>query len=160
MIHFSSTRALDFLGMGEIRRADPAARRRALLLTLLAALAGTVLIASFGRYDTPLREWLLSEPEQFVSRALLVFSLLSAAVMAPLAAFSIYLWSFGAKVLREQEFPPPGYRVIRDTPVLRGHAAASRGRGLKALALGLAIASAILLGLLWRLARTIVEGRG
>ena len=29
-----------------------------------------------------------------------------------------YLWSLGAKVLRAREFPPPGHRVIRDTPVI------------------------------------------
>ena len=63
-----------------------------------------------------------------------------------------YLWSLGAKVLRARQFPPPGYRVIRDTPVIGGQAAVLRGRGLKVLAVCLALASALLWLLLWRLA--------
>ena len=63
----------------------------------------------------------------------------------------------GAKVLRAEQFPPPGYRVIRDTPVIGGQAAMSRGRALQMLALWLGAASALLCFLLWRFMRIFLK---
>jgi hypothetical protein len=144
--------------MTEVQRAHPAARRQAVRLVILGALVGTVLIIGFERYRTPLRDWLLSEPDAMAHRVKLVFLLSAAVLSAPLLAFAVYLWSLGAKVLRARQFPPPGYLVIRDTPVTGGQAAVSRGRGFKVLALCLGIASALLWLLLWRLAWVLSEG--
>ena len=102
--------------MTEVRRADPAARRQAVVLVVLGAVVGALLILGFERYRTPLRDWLLSEPGELGYRVRLVFFLSAAVLSAPLVAFAVYLWSLGAKVLRARQFPPPGYRVIRDTP--------------------------------------------
>jgi len=144
--------------MTEIRKADPAARRRAVLLVSLGALVGTLLIAGFERYSPTLREWLLSEPAELARRVKLL-SLLSAAVLStPLVGFAVYLWLLGGKVLRWREFPPPGYRVLRDTTVFTGEAARLRGRVLKGLALGLGVASVSLWVLFWRLAVLVSEG--
>jgi hypothetical protein len=143
--------------MTEIRRADPAARRQALLFVVLGALAGALLFVGIERYRVPLRDWVLSEPEKFAHRMKFVFLVSVALLSAPLIAFAVYLWSLGAKVLRAEQFPPPGYRVIRDTPVIGGQAAMFRGRGLKVLALCLGVASALLCLLLWRLVRIILE---
>jgi hypothetical protein len=130
--------------MTDVQRADPAARQQTVRLVTLSALVGTVLIIGFERYRTPLRDWLVSEPEAMAHRVNLVFLLSAAVLSAPPLAFAIYLWSLGAKVLRARQFPPPGYRVIRDTPVIGGQAAVSRGRGFKVLALCLGVASALL----------------
>ena len=100
--------------MTEVRRADPAARRQAVVLVVLGAVVGALLILGFERYRTPLRDWLLSEPGELGYRVRLVFFLSAAVLSAPLVAFAVYLWSLGAKVLRARQFPPPGYRVIRD----------------------------------------------
>jgi hypothetical protein len=139
--------------MAEVRRADPAVRRQAVLLVALGTAVGALLILGLERYRTPLRDWLLSEPAERARRVKLVLSLTVALLSAPLVAFAAYLWFLGAKVVRAGAFPPPGYRVIRDTPVIAGPAAVSRGRGLKALALGLGVAAALLWLLLWRLGR-------
>jgi hypothetical protein len=144
--------------MTEIRRADPAARRQAVLFVVFGALAGALLLVGFERYRIPLRDWVLSEPEESAHRVKLVFLVSGALLSAPLAAFAIYLWSLGAEVLRVHQFPPPGYSVIRDTPVVGGQAAASRGRGLKILALCLGVVSAMLWLLLWRLVWILREG--
>ena len=143
--------------MVEIRRADPAARRHTVLFVVLGALAGTLLLFGFEHYRIPLRDWVLSEPEKLAHRLKLVFLVSVAVLSAPLVAFAVYLWSLGAKVLRVEQFPPPGYRVIRDTPVIGGQAAMSRGRGLQMLALCLGAASALLCLLLWRLVRMFLE---
>jgi hypothetical protein len=49
-------------------------------------------------------------------------------------------------VLRARQFPPPEYRVIRDTPVIGGQAAVLRGRGLKVLAVCLGVGCGCCLG--------------
>jgi hypothetical protein len=82
----------------------------------------------------------------------LVLLLLAALLLAPLIVFAAYVWSLGERIFRAGEYPPPGLRVIRDTPVITGKRAISRGRLLKALALGCGIASVGLGLLLWRLA--------
>lgn len=144
--------------MTEIRKADPAARRQAVLLVIISTLVGTALIFGFEHYRTPLRDWLASEPRDVAHRLTLIFFLAAAVLSAPLFAFAAYLWSLGAKVLCSREFPPPGSRVIRDTPIIEGQAAVLRGRVLRALALGLGAASALLCLLLWQLARALREG--
>ena len=144
--------------MTEVRRPDPAARRLAVLLVIVGVLVATLLIVGFERYGTPLRDWLLSEPGELGYRVRLVFFLSAAVLSAPLVAFAVYLWSLGAKVLRARQFPPPGSRVIRDTPVIGGQAAVLRGRGLKVLAVCLGVASVLLWLLLGRLAWVLSEG--
>src|SRR5262244_3776935 len=60
------------------------------------------------------------------------------------------LASAGRDLVTLPEDPPPGLRVIRDTPIVTGERAVSRGRLLILLALGCGIASAALAVLLWR----------
>jgi hypothetical protein len=135
----------------EVRRADPVARRKAILLVILGALAGTLSIAGFEHYRAPLRDWLASNPGERTNRIKLLLILVAAGLSAPLVALAAYLWSLGSSVVRTRQFPPPGSRVIRDTPVVAGQAAMVRGRSLKALALFLGAASALLWLFLWRL---------
>jgi hypothetical protein len=144
--------------MTEIRKADPAARRQALLLLAAGTLVGALLIVGWERYKIPLRDWLESEPGELAHRARLGFLLLAMALSAPVLAFAARLWRLGARVLRARQFPPPGYRVIRDTPVISGPAAVSRGRVFKALALCLGVAAVLMWLLLWRLVRTLGVG--
>jgi hypothetical protein len=120
--------------MTEVQRTDPAARRLAVLLLILSALIGTLLLVGFERYGTALRDWLLSEPGELAYRVRLFFFLSALVLAVPLSAFAVYIWSLGAKVIGTRQFPPPNYRVTRDTPVIRGQAAVLRARGLKVLA--------------------------
>jgi hypothetical protein len=73
-------------------------------------------------------------------------------------AFAVYLWLLGKRVLRAQQFPPPGFRVIRDTPVMDGPTAVVRGQVIQTLALCLGLAAALLWLFFWWLARTIGPG--
>jgi len=144
--------------MTEVRRADPSARRQAVLLIIFGALVGALLIVAFERYRTPLRDWLLSEPGELAYRVRLVFFLSAVVFLVPLVAFAVYFWSLGVKVLHTQQFPPPGARVIRDTPVIGGQAAVLRGCGLKVLAVCLGVASALLCLLFVRFAWLLSAG--
>jgi hypothetical protein len=131
----------------DVRKADPVTRRLAWTILVAGLCAGAVVIAASELYRVPLKDWVLADPE----RARVALLAIAALLLAPLAAFAVCLWWLGQKVLRVREYPPPGLRVIRDTPVLTGEKAISRGRLLKALGAGLVIAAAVLGVLLWRL---------
>jgi hypothetical protein len=132
----------------EIRRADPTARRAAALVLAVGTCVGALLIAAFTRYRIPLTDWVLADGAQ---RVMLVLAILAALGSAPLLALAVYLWSLGGKVVRAREFPPPGLRVLRDTPIITDERAVFRGRLLKLLAIGCGTASIVLAGLVWRL---------
>ena len=140
--------------MNEVQKADPAARRQALLVIVFAAATGALLIAGFEHF----REWLSSEPAETARRAKLAVYVSAFILSAPVIAFAIYLWLLGARVLRAQQFPPPGFRVILDTPVVGGQGAVTRGHAMQILAVFLGLSAALLWLFLWWLARTISEG--
>src|SRR5262245_36226135 len=137
--------------MTEIRKADPTARRQAVLVLVVGICVGAVLIAAFERYRGLLSDWVLADPGDPVQRARLIIVLAGILLVAPVLGIAGYLWSVGGRIVHTREFPPPGLRVIRDTPIITGERAVARGRLLKVLALGLGIVSALLLLLLWRL---------
>jgi hypothetical protein len=139
------------LQVTEVRKADPAARRQVALVLAVGTCVGALLIVAFDRYRIPLSDWLLADPGARAQRLKLVFLVLDALVVAPLLAFAAYVWSLGGRTIRAREFPPPGLPVIRDTLVIAGEKAISRGRLLKLLALGCAVASAVLGFLLWHI---------
>ena len=141
--------------MTSVRRAEPAARRQAVLIVVAAATLGGLLIVAVDRYSTPLRDWILADPERMPSRLKIVFSIFAATASAPLLAFAAYLWSLGAKVVASRQFPPPGHRVVRDTEIVEGESAMARGRALKTFAIILS-AFAILFWIgLWMLAGVV-----
>jgi hypothetical protein len=141
--------------MTDVRRADPAVRRQAVLILVVGACVGALLIMAFERYRISLSDWVLADPKASMERARSVVLLLAVLLLAPLLALAAYLWSLGGRVVRAREFPPPGFRVIRDTLVITGDRAISRGRLLKVLAVSSGIASAVLGLLLWQLASVL-----
>jgi hypothetical protein len=144
--------------MNEVQKADPAARRQAVLVIVFATAAGALLIAGFDHFREPFREWLSSEPAETARRARLAVYVSAFILSTPVIAFAIYLWLLGARVLRAQQFPPPGFRVIRDTPVVGGQGAMIRGHVIQILAVCLGASAALLwLFFVW-LARTISVG--
>jgi hypothetical protein len=144
--------------MNEVQKADPDARRRAILLIVFAAALGGLLIAGFEHYRGSFREWLTADPAGTARRARLVLSLSVLALSAPAIAFAVYFWQLGRKVLLAQQFPPPGYRVIRDTPVVRGAAAMTRGHVIQVVAVCLGVSAGILCLFIWWFTGTIGQG--
>ena len=144
--------------MTEIRKADPRARRQAAWLLIAGTLVGVLLILGFGRYSGSLRTWIKSDPAAAADRLTLALVGLSIVLSAPAIAFAVYLWALGGRVLRAEEFPPPGYRVIRDTPVVGGQGARVRGYAFRILAACLVVTTLLLWLMLWRLARLLAAG--
>lgn len=141
--------------MDEIRKADPAARRRAALLAVVALAIGALVILLLERYRIPLRDWALADREASLERVRLIILLFAALMLAPLLGLAAYLWSLGTRIRRAGEYPAPGLPVTRDVRVVRGAAAAARARQLRLLAAVCIAAAVVLCLLLWRLASRV-----
>lgn len=138
--------------MSDIRKADPAYRRRIALILLIVLSVSALVTFGLEHYQSRLRDWIVSDPEALPQRVKAVLLVFAVFLLAPLLALGVCFWSLGHRVLHAREFPPPGLRVIRDTAVVTGERAKFRGRLLKMLALASGIASIVLGLLLWRLA--------
>jgi len=143
--------------MSDTRKAHPGARRQAILLVAAAVLAGVLLFFAIERYRAPLRDWVLADPAVPAERLGLIVMLLAVLLLAPLLGFAAYLWSLGGRTLRSRAFPPPEVRVFRDTRVVTGEAAVSRGRLLRLVAAGCGVAAVAMGILLWRLVMLLGE---
>jgi hypothetical protein len=144
--------------MNEVQKADPDARRRAILALIFAAALGALLISGFDYFGAPFREWLTSESAETTRRAKLALAISIFVLSSPVIAFAIYFWLFGARVLRAQQFPPPGSRVICDTPIVRGQAAVTRGHAIQILAVCLGAGAAVLALFCMWFAQTVGQG--
>lgn len=138
--------------MVEIQRADPITRRRAVSLVVLGVLIGATIVFAFERYRPVIERCLRSDPDQLTQRLATVTTLSVLVTAVPLFAFAVHLWIRGKRVRRDQRFPLQSERLVRDTPVIRGKAAARRGVVLQCLAIALAVLATGLAVVLWRLA--------
>ena len=145
--------------MSQSQPADPAVRRRTLIILGVSAAVGALLIFGFTRYRDALLEWIVADPASTRSRVSLVFFISAGLFAAPLVGFAAYLWSFGARVIRTEAFPPPGYRVARETPALSGVEAVQRGSMFTRLERLFGLVALGIWLLLWSLAG-LFAGRG
>jgi hypothetical protein len=141
--------------MNEVQKADPETRRKAILVFIFAAALGGLLISGFDHIREPFRAWLVSDPAETARRARLALSVSILVLSVPAIASAIYFWLLGRKVLVAQQFPPPGSRVVRDTPVVRGAAAVTRGHAIQVLAVCLGMGAGILCLFIWWFAQTL-----
>ena len=141
----------------DVRKADAAFRRLAIGVLVAATCAGAVLIGALDRYRGPLADWVRSDAGRSAERAELILAVFGTLLLAPLVAVAAYLSSVGGRAVRTGEFPPPGSRVIRDTAIVRGYDALSRGRVLQGVAVFLCAAALVIGFLLWRLASLFAD---
>jgi hypothetical protein len=79
--------------------------------------------------------------------ALFRFKIVMFGIGASLLPVVTYLSLLAVRIIRSRQFPPPGARVLRDTPIVRGKKAVIRGLGIGLCAvwlLGCAIFSAVI----------------
>jgi hypothetical protein len=134
------------------RRANPAFRRLAIVALVAGLCAGALLLAAFERNRGALVDWVRADPARSSERIELILAVFAVLLLAPLVAMAGYLSLLGRRAVLTQEFPPPGFRVIRDTPIISGDQAVSRGRWLQGVAVMLTVASVVIGLLIWRLA--------
>ena len=111
--------------------ADPRLRRDLILVVVLLALLGVVYFVYLSAEIDSLRA--AEEPDP--SGLLRQLYWMGVGLVAAVAAFFIYLVIVAARVFSSGQFPPPGARVLRDTPIWRG--ARARLLALAGVALGL-----------------------
>jgi hypothetical protein len=116
-------------------RADETYRKKLLVVIVIAALVGAVII----RWGIPwFEDYVQSlDPED----ALHVMKVALSIIFLGVLPFAYYLFIFGRKVISAERLPPPGTKVIRDTPLLEGEKARKRGQLIVVLSLFLALIS-------------------
>jgi len=133
------------LQMTKLKKADPQARRRVILIVAGSIPVGLVLIYLLQNTQHLIEEWM--GRGQKMARLNIMMAVLAVAISGPLLDCSFYLWRLGNRILTESCFPPAGMAVLRDTPVLTGPAAHRRAWAFHILA-GLLIFAAIAIPLL------------
>jgi hypothetical protein len=139
-------------------RADPVLRRRVLIGCLAIVLIG---VAAIDRLPASMHEIFRlarESPAAAERRARLLMLLL----LGPMTVFGGVAGgatvSTAVRALRARRFPPPGARVLRDTPIVRGRTA----RVIASLALVLGVTLVCASGALgwfgWRAAATLRNG--
>ena len=124
----------------EMLPADPTLQRELVLVVILLALIGAVyfgyLLAEIERVrgaETP-------DPSSLLEQ----LQWMSIGLVGVVSAFLIYLIMVAIKVFSSGQFPPPGARVVNDTPIRRGVRA--RIIALSGVVLGLFALAAALYG--------------
>jgi hypothetical protein len=136
----------------DVRRADPGFRKLATVVLVAGTCAGALLIGAVNRYREVLADWVRADAGRSAQRIELILVAFALLLSAPLVAMAAYLSLLGGRAVSAREFPPPGCRVIRDTPIISGDPAVSRGRWLQGVAVMLTAASVVISLLIWRLA--------
>jgi hypothetical protein len=126
----------------EIQPADPAARRRALILLSALAGGGFVLLLGGAAMGEDLAAWVNEDPARSRARLTRIFTITTTSYFGIHLLFAAWSARLGFGVIRSQRFPPPGMAVVRDTRVITGKPARSRG----AMIVVLPVAALVLAG--------------
>ena len=116
-------------------RADPRVRRYTFLFLVAAAIVGTVAFLALDRWLARVQ---ISDPDFALEEIRQSLIWISVAMGLSLFAFAAYLWVLGGRILRSEQFPPPGMIVVRDVLLMKGPFARRRARLVQALAIILA----------------------
>ena len=134
--------------------ADPKARRKAIWVICVATVLGLAAILAFEYVRDDFQSWLEQHLEFLLEHPLVVF-VVSLVLVSPVLAAGGYLYLVGKRTVRAQRFPPPGYAVTRDTPILEGGQAMRRGRVLQLLSLVLVGSAGAIPVIMWYLFRSL-----
>jgi MFS family permease len=124
----------------EVVRADPIFRRRFLGVLLLLAVGGVAAILALHLDLEATRKLADHDPGQALEHVLWLLEAVSTATAAALVLFGLYGLRLANRVYRAERYPLAKQKVLRDTPVEKGKQARRR-------ALGIGVASAVLLAL-------------
>ena len=108
-----------------VQRADPKLRAAAIVFVIAAVVLGVVLWIVLQRWLTELKQLPASAAQ---AQLLVAFAWSFANVCIAIIWLGVSLWRSGTGIRRAAQWPLPGSRVVRDTPVLRGDAAGPRAR--------------------------------
>ena len=110
-----------------IQKADPAARRKAIIMVLVALVFGVSVIAAFEYFLGDVESWAEHNIEFLLEHTYLIF-LVFLVLVLPVLGAGAYFLVLANRIARAQRFPPPGCAVSRDTVVIEGARAVQRAR--------------------------------
>jgi len=141
--------------MADTQEADSTARRTGLMIVGGGTLLGFVLITMAAERRADFEAWVREDVD---FRLRLVLTAMTLLMAGPLLGFAGYLWYLGRWIVATERFPPPGVRVVRDTPIVLGQAASRRGRFVQGLAGFVGLVGLLFTVLMWRLASLFDRG--
>jgi hypothetical protein len=124
----------------EIVYADKNLRRWVLILAIVLALIALCVFKFTQGYVRDIVTLAEDNPQEMLRKSIVLANIAVISFSAGiLAVFGYFLW-LGIKIIKANQYPVPGMRVIRDTKILRGERARSRAGMAIALATGILIA--------------------
>jgi hypothetical protein len=138
--------------MSEIHRADPALRRFTLYAVVIIAAAGAAGFVIFQRWFANVQ---LLPPDEAWTALLGALAWTSGLMLLLVIGTSLYAWRLGARIKRTSQYPPRGARTLRDTAILEGKNAHSRGNLLQVVGALLLVLAILLLFFCIRLASNL-----
>lgn len=138
--------------MTDIQRADARSRRRAILVIALVLLVGGVVSVECESWLREVHDMPTEAAQQSLTT---VFRWCVGAMSIMTGLAGCFAWWWGRRVRVSLRFPLPGARVLRDTVILSGQPAASRGMLLQVLGVSLMLIAAGIVILSWWVLRTL-----
>ena len=138
--------------MAEIQRADDYGRKLVILALAVVLLGGAVLWVQLEVWLTEIRRMPVESARESLTT---VSSWNVGIVTVAICLAGCHCWWWGKRVRQTLRFPPPGATVARDTIILSGQAAASRGMQLQFLGVTLILCAAAVAVVSWWVLRML-----
>src|SRR5688572_12428693 len=135
--------------MSEIHRADPAIRRLMLYVVVITAAMGVAGVVVFQRWFANVQ---LLPPDEAWPELIGALTWIGGVMLVLVLATSIYALVLGSKIKRVGQYPLSEARTVRDTVILQGKQARSRGNLLQMVGALLLVLAVLLLALCVRMA--------
>jgi hypothetical protein len=135
--------------MSQMHRADPSLRRLTLYVSVIILSVGTAGFVIVQRWFANVQ---LLPPDEAWPELLRALTGIGGVMLLLVLVVSVYSLRLGARIKQAGQYPLPGARTIRDTLILDGKHARSRGNLLQAIGALLFVLAILLLVLCVRLA--------
>lgn len=137
-----------------IQRADPRARKIAILIIGIVSLLGISLISAVQTFEPEISSWLEANDDWLAGHPQAVFWTFLG-LISPILATTLYLFNYARLAAKAQRLPPPGYAVIRDTRIIEGISAVRRARIVQVLTASIALLAGAVPVAMWYIFRAL-----
>ncbi len=101
-------------------RADPKTRRRTALLLIVTGLVGGGLLYLLNQHLRNILTLAEMDPEAALGQARQLVMGIACAGTAGFLGAALWFWRLARHIRRSDQYPPPGTKALRDTPVATG----------------------------------------
>jgi hypothetical protein len=122
----------------QMQPADPQARTRAVWAILAIVILSGAFATGLHFQGEKLEQMAQQKLIELADRPAILF-LVAFVAMIPLVGASIPVFRQAGRIIKSGRIPPPGQKVIKDTPIITGRKAIRQGRGLQVMAILMAL---------------------